>query len=182
MAFIVEDGTGLVNANSYCDLAFAANYFEERNITVWDTFTDDNQKASLIVATDYIEMRFKSQFKGYKYISTQSLSFPSVTIDNKAIDYFIYDVIDPELVIGVETPIAIKRATCEYAIRHAKGGILVNDVDSNQIVPKRVKIGEIETETNTAYNSKRPDLFNVFPTADLLIRPYLKTNSGQVIR
>lgn len=166
MAFVVEDGTGKVDANSYATLAFADNYFLERNITIWDTYTDDQKQAALILATDYIEMRFGSQFAGYRLYpdNPQALSFPRKDVYNVTI-------VTDKLV----------KATCEYALRAAQGS-LVSDIASTAIVPKKVKIGEIETETNTAYNSKRPDLFNTFPTADLLIKIYLKSNSSQVIR
>jgi hypothetical protein len=181
MAFVVEDGTGLSNANSYCDLTFAASYFEDRNAVTWDVLDDDIKKASLILATDYIEMRFGSQLRGVKFNLLQSLFYPATLTSGLPIDTFIYDELDPTLVLGVDIPTAIKKATCEYAIRASKN-TLIKDVASDAMVSSRVKVGSIEKETNFGYNSRRADLFASYPTADLLIKPYLKSNPTQVIR
>ena len=179
MSFIVEDGTGKVDANSYVSVAFAKNYFLERGITTFDDLFDEDIKASLILATDYIEMRFGSQFKGLKFDADQALSFPMVSYLGEAIDKFLYDTVDPTLEIGVEIPVKVQRACCEYALR-SRTTPLIKDVLSDSVVSQRVKIGQIEKETNFASNSKRPEAYNSFPSADLLLRPYLKSSSGVI--
>jgi hypothetical protein len=178
--FIVEDGTGLSNANSYCTTVFGDTYFSERDNSVWDSFFDDKKQAALIRATDYIEMRFGSQFKGVKYKTTQALSFPSIIVSTPTGDY-IYDLIDPTLVIGITIPIAIQRATCEYAVRSLTGSLTTDDSNLTGM-NKRVKVGSIETETSYPTSQQPIKQFHSYPTADLLIKPYLKSNSSQVIR
>lgn len=182
MSFVVEDGTGKIDANSYTTVAFFRNYCLERGITTFDDSFDDEIKSALILGTDYIEIRFSNQIKGVKFNSSQMLSFPRVGLLNEAIDNFIYDVAPNDTtILGVEIPVKIQRATCEYAIR-SKTAPLVNDATSDSMISQRVKIGQIEKETNFAANSKRPDMFNSFPAGDLLVKPYLKSNSGMVIR
>ena len=49
MAFVVEDGTGISNSNSYAPVAFADSYFADRNQAEW-VGTDEVKKAALIRA------------------------------------------------------------------------------------------------------------------------------------
>ena len=167
MAFVVEDGTGKVDANSYVTVGYANAYFTERGLFVWDNYFDDAKQAALILATDYIEMRFASQFSGSRLYpdNPQSLSFPRKDATTR---------------ITINR-LGIERATCEYAYRAIQES-LVKDVKSDSMMSMRVKIGSIEKETNFGYNSKRADMFASYPTADLLVKPYLKSNSAQVIR
>jgi hypothetical protein len=167
MAFVVEDGTGKIDANSYVTVAYANLYFAERGLTVWDNYFDDAKQSALILATDYIEMRYASKVSGDKLFpdTPQALSFPrkdsstGITINSQGIE----------------------RATCEYAYR-AIQGTLVKDVASDAAVSTRIKVGSIEKETNFAPNSQRNDMFASYPTADLLMKPYLKSNSGYLVR
>lgn len=69
MAFIVENGSGLVNANAYANEGFALDYLTTRNRNtenLWDTITSALRQAALVKGTDYIENRFALQFRGQK--------------------------------------------------------------------------------------------------------------------
>lgn len=67
MAFIVEDGSGVYNANAYMSVADVTTYLTERaRNTAWSAATTANQQAAIIEATDYIEQRFGRRFKGMK--------------------------------------------------------------------------------------------------------------------
>ena len=39
MAFIAENNSGLTDANSYTDVAYADSYFLDRNNTIWSALT-----------------------------------------------------------------------------------------------------------------------------------------------
>lgn len=183
MSIIVEDGTGKIDANSYVDLSFADAYFTERANSVWQSYFDNKKEAALIRATDYIEMRFGSQFSGSRLYpdNPQLLSFPRKDSNGNPIGSYIYDIIDPTLIIGISTPTAIKRATCEYAVR-AIVGELITDTSNVEVVNTRVKIGSIEKETTYPSTIRQPKQFASYPAADLLIKPYLKSNSSQLVR
>ena len=167
MSFTVEDGTGKVDANSYVDVAFANAYFIERDNSVWDSYFDDKKQAALIRATDYIEMRFGSQFSGSRLYpdNPQALSFPRKDASS----------------VSIGLPTAIKRATCEYAVRSIVAD-LVADKSNAEGVSTRVKIGSIEKETTYPFTPRPSKEFASYPTADLLIKPYLKSNSSQLVR
>ena len=54
MSFVLEDGSGVIDSNSYADVAFADAYFSDRKVVAWTGITSSKQ-AALISATDYIE-------------------------------------------------------------------------------------------------------------------------------
>ena len=50
MAFIVEDGTGVEDANSYTSVAFADAYFADRNNTTWSGASVADKEFALVKA------------------------------------------------------------------------------------------------------------------------------------
>jgi len=67
MTFTVEDGSGVRGANAGVDVAFVTTYLTDRaRNTAWDAETSANQQAAIIEATDYVEQRFATRFKGFK--------------------------------------------------------------------------------------------------------------------
>jgi hypothetical protein len=183
MAFVYEDGTGKVDSNSLVEVAFADTYFSERAYSAWANLSGLLKQSSLIKATDYFEMRWSYQLLGSTLFpdNPQALSFPRQNQLYVPYGEPIYDLINPLLIIGYTTPVIIKRAICEYAKR-ASVGELVNDSKSDSMVSQRVKIGQIEKETNYSANSRQPVTYNTFPAADMLLKPYLKPVSKQAIR
>jgi hypothetical protein len=176
MAFIVEDGTGLSNANSLVSIAYSKNYFAERAVTSWDLLDDEIIQSNLIKGTDYFTLRWSTLFSGSLYKDTQSLPFPRPEFGTP-----IFDEIDTELLIGYTIPDKILKAICEYAIR-ASTSQLVTDISTTAGQSTRVKIGVIEKETNFTSNQKKPDTFATYPAADNLVKPYLKSTSGKAIK
>ena len=73
---IVENGTGVIGANSYSTVVFADDYFSLRGITEWDSLT--NKEALLVQATDYIENVYSQNWNGLPLTDTQGLSMPIV--------------------------------------------------------------------------------------------------------
>lgn len=74
MAIVVEDGTGLSNAQCYCDVAYLDAYLTERNIAHGHSATE-KEAALVIAAKDWID-GFHT-FRGEKIVETQALSFPT---------------------------------------------------------------------------------------------------------
>lgn len=112
---VVEDGTGLSNADSFVSVAYADTYFTTRGVTAWASLT--NKEALLIKATDYIEAVYSESWKGVTLNDTQSLSFPRI-ID----DATVY-------------PDRLLKAVCELALKANDGDILV-DVEQRTIEEK----------------------------------------------
>lgn len=120
MALVVEDGTGLTNAESYIDVAFADAYFLKRGNTEWDLII--NKESRIVLAMDYIENNYT--YQGTKLVSTQALQFPRL--------------INGETVY----PIALKNAVCELALKSNEDDLLA-DTDKTTI---REKVGTLEVE------------------------------------
>jgi hypothetical protein len=67
MSMIVEDGSGIYEANSYAGLSYAHSYLHHRNRhSSWDAASSVIREAALIAATDYIDKRFGAMFLGSK--------------------------------------------------------------------------------------------------------------------
>lgn len=163
MALIVEDGTGLEDANSYCTVEFADMYFSERANVAWQG-SPEQKEAALIQATDYIDIRFGEKFQGRVLKASQSLAFPR------------------QGYVGI--PRAVARATAEYALRALTTALapdLVADPSGRVVTSTRQKVDVIETAT-TYSDTKAPEEFRSYPLADNLLRPFLAKATGRVIR
>lgn len=169
MAFVVEDGTGKADANSYCSVAAADAYFADRGNVAW-AGTDQQKQAWLVQATDYIDMRFSARFLGsrmYTDSPSQALEFPRV--DNG----------------GQVMPVNLIRACAEYALR-AKSGPLapdpVTDPSGYAVQSSTKKVGPIEKTTAFAVSpGSARHVIKPYPAADMLLRPLLRSG-GSVIR
>lgn len=147
MALVLEDGTGLTNAESYVDVDYVDAYFLKRGITEWAGLT--NREQLIIRAMDYIENNYT--YQGTKLLSTQSLQFPRL--------------INGETVY----PIALKNAVCELALK-ANSGDLLQDTGKITI---REKVGALEVE----YDSNQDDLTSYNYVNKLLAPYLVSTSS-----
>lgn len=115
MAFTVEDGTGLPDANAYAALEFVNTYHSERGNTKW-TGSQSTKEACIVRATDYIDKRFGHRFRGTRQMKEQSLEWPRLGAydrDDFALDY---------------VPLVLQQATAEYALRALLLGELAPDI------------------------------------------------------
>ena len=136
---IVEDGTGLSNANSYVSVADADTYLGDRGYTVWTDSTEEDLQISLIRATDYVD---QNVFKSVALTEGQARQFPR------------YDLVDRTgEQVGSTVPVEIVNATCEYAlavIGDGDGLVELNPTPtqstSRSLTYTREKAGEVERE------------------------------------
>ena len=119
--FIVEDSTGLPNANSLASVQDFKDCYSLRNVNI-STLTDTQIEGFLVLGTDYIVQKY--DFKGSKLKDTQSLPFPRV-VNNETI--FRTNV---------------KYATILLAFKSQNGSLLA---DSQQQV-KKEKVDVLEVE------------------------------------
>ena len=133
MAFIVEDGTGKPDANSYVSLAEADDYFLTRGNTEW-TGTDAEKEGALVRATDYLDGRYGLRFIGEKASQRQALAWPRK---------------DAEPYFQTEIPPKLRRACCELGLRALKGELVPDpqiDASGFRVFATRKKVGPIETQ------------------------------------
>ena len=97
---IVEIGVGVKGANSYAPITYVDSYLSTRGRSTensWDTLTEAVKESAIISATDYIEKRFSSKFKGSK-----STTFAA--IDSKGyITFTGQPTPDDTLILGDQT-------------------------------------------------------------------------------
>ena len=155
MALIVEDGTGLSDANSYVSVAYADSYFLARNVTAWASLTI--KEALLIKATDYMEAVYSESWKGTTLLDTQSLSFPRI-ID----DATVY-------------PYRLLKAVCELALKANNGALLVDE--KQRAIEKKM---DVMTIKYAEYADQKTQYSFVYG----LISPYLMSSgiSKKVVR
>lgn len=84
---IVEDGTGLPDAESYARLEDAASYHAAREEEAWMEASETEQAAALVRACDYLERSYNHLFKGRKLAEGQRLSFPRQELGQDGMRY-----------------------------------------------------------------------------------------------
>ena len=118
MAFTVEDGSGIVEANAYVPVAFADDHHADRGNSVWTSYDTATKQAAIIRATDYIDKRFGRKFRGFRKTLQQRLQWPRLS----AFD-------DSGYLLGGDglLPDKLMRACAEYALRAAFYTVLSPD-------------------------------------------------------
>ena len=154
MAFVVETGAGLSNANSYASVSAADSYVADRGIAGWTALSSTIKQQSLVNATDYLEATYRGAWKGNRVSETQSLSWPRY---NVIVDGFNF----PANVV----PTQVINACIEMAIRASLGETLL--ADQGQRV-RREKIDVIEVEYHD-YS----DPTQRYPLVNRMVMPYL---------
>lgn len=110
LTLVKEDGSGLVNANSYADKDDGDAYHEARlNATAWTGASDANKEIALCMATSLIDRYF--DFGGYKTSESQALQWPRELVPNPD----IYEVGIGQYWPSDEVPKPVQDATCELA-------------------------------------------------------------------
>lgn len=167
MANVVEDGTGLNNANAYISVAFADSYFLERNNLTW-LGTTAEKEAFIVRATDYIELVFGYRFIGTKFLTTQALQHPRVADDGTS--------------LGV--PLNLKKACAEYAlISKASALLLTPTVDDSGLVVSEISKEVAGIKKAIKYDTDKSAIqIKSYPTADLYLKGLLFTVNAGVIR
>lgn len=184
MAFVVEDGTGLPDANSYATDTDMVAYFVDRGVDLTGFSATQIQQA-LVRATDYMETNFK--FVGFKESNDQNLSWPRV-VDFDDRDGFPFDRIPQPLVV------ALYQYALEalYSSLYPGGQLAAPDpspgsggaVLSAPVSRTRKKIGDLEKEVwfNVRAGSATGELRPIPAADNLLKRNGLVVSSRELFR
>ncbi len=123
MPLIVEDGTGLANADSLISIEFANTYHASRGNVAWVDILPAQKEIVLRRATDYITYIFGRSFVSSKLVSGQSLPFPRLAWS------------------GV--PLGVKEAVAELALIANSTPLMPT---SKTIRKRSIKVGPIAVE------------------------------------
>lgn len=107
---IIEDGTGVANANSYVSVAYLVAYAADRGLTIPTSDTD--KEIFLLKAMDYLEGR-RMDFQGAKANSEQALQWPRVGVQIDCVDIAITLI-----------PEELKKSQCQLVVEQQKRTIL----------------------------------------------------------
>jgi hypothetical protein len=160
MALIVEDGTGLANAESYISVADAGTRHSNNGMTNWATLTLEEQEQALRRATQFMEQAFRERWHGYRRNFDQALSWPrwDVSVDEYPVRFDI-------------VPREVAAACADLALKAAAGDL---NADLTRGVV-REKVGPIETE----YDRYSPQAVR-YRAIEMTLAPYLKGSNSTV--
>lgn len=168
MGFVVEDGTGKADANSYCTVADFLLYWLDRNVDFTDFDLEVIQPA-LMDATSYLDLVYQGKWKGVVKDDVQSLSFPRtgmISSDGRAIQ---------------EHPRKLKEAVYFLAKKSLAGDVLWPNPERDPTVKrKKEQLGPLIEETE--YDTTRPmPVVPMYPLVDAIIKDLLdpaRSSSG----
>lgn len=167
MALIVEDGSGLPNAESYISVVDADTYFANRGNAAWAALDTATKEQSLRAATDYMAQTFRLRWVGMRVTVAQSLDWPRawVPIPDSPGGYRASPAYMPLNVV----PSEVSRACAELAVR-SSAAELSPDL-TTQVT--RETVGPITVEY--AQGARQAPYYHA---VEALLAPYLKARGG----
>lgn len=162
MALVVEDGTGITNANAYVSVSEADSYFQARNNTSWNARNTPDKEKAILYATSFLDGVF--YWLGHIKKNEQALGWPRILVYDKE-----HRPIDSDSV-----PRKIKDATCELALEGLDKPLSPSLARGGDI--KRQKVSSLEIEYFERASSERTfpivrqilkGLYKDSPTAEL---------------
>lgn len=166
MAFVVEDGTGMPDANSYASVAEADAHHADRGNAGW-AGADGVKQAALVKATDYIEQVYGGRWYGQRLNGEQALEWPRTSPYN----------------VPLGVPRAVKQAAYALALEAIAGADL-NPTQGRAVKREKVDVLETEYMDNAAPGSIRPAIDGLLLATGLLnsIGRYGAPSNGRVVR
>lgn len=165
MALIVEDGTGLLMADSYVDLETAEAYHASYGNVNW-TGDETDKETALRRASRYIDARYRSRLPGSRSLATQRLLWPRRNV--------LWD--DGTAMAYDSLPTALVSAVCEAALLELQTPGTLNPV----IVPgeqvQSETVGPLSTTYRSSGNATR-DARPVVTLIDDIMAPLLDSDS-----
>jgi len=165
MSLIVEDGAGLSNSESYISVADAETRLGNLGDTTFAALaTDALREQALRKATEYMEQRFRSRWRGTRLLRAQALSWPryGAVVDGWDID-------------SDEVPSAVANACADLALLTLTETL--NPSLTQAVI--REKVGPLETEYAPG-SSARPH----WSAVEQALSPFLKFGAlnAQLVR
>jgi hypothetical protein len=159
---IIEDGSGVADANSYVELVELRDFAANRGYLL--PTEDEEAEALAVRAADYL-LAIESRFKGRRATPVQSMAWPRVGA------WFHGFAVAPDSI-----PLNIRLAQCQLAV-DAMTVDLLPATDGRAVI--REKIGDLETEySDTGGTAPAPQL----DAANKWLAPFFGAQGLQTIR
>ncbi len=144
MAFVIEDGTGVTDANALISVAELNDYMNDRGLDIYANIDSEKEAAIIIASQDYIDTYFT--IRGTSLTTTQGMQIPTNEV-------------------GVLAD--IKRACAMAAVLHLKGRLFVTPTDVTQrvVIEEESKVGSLSDKT--VYQEDGASYTTKYPTASI---------------
>lgn len=153
MTLLLEDGTGISDADAYVDVVDVDSYATNYGKTGWSVLATPEKEVHIRRATQFIDNKYP--FPGVPLTSTQGLFFPvqELRIRGHSVEGLPRQLLD---------------AVCELSIISVTTD-LVNSVASRAYTYRKVEVGDVKkTERFESENNQ-----SVFRSVELLLSPIL---------
>lgn len=122
MAIVVEDGTGLADAESYISVSDASIYHAARGNAAWAALASDTvREQCLRKATEYMLRAYGEAWDGYRVNTTQALDWPRYEVPRRDVSKVGYLL---AFWASNEVPELVQRACAELALRAASADLM----------------------------------------------------------
>lgn len=163
---IVEDGTGLTNAESYVSVVEIDDYFAKLGYTVWQTLTEPEKEQAIRRAMRYMRQVYHGYWRGVPATTTQALDWPRDRVPGE-----LYGTYYPNNAV----PMDVKEAQMLLSIK-AAAGELAPDLDTAGGVLEET-VGPITIK----YDKPTRDLPR-YTNVEMTLRSFILSGSGKVVR
>ncbi len=169
---IVEDGTGLENANTYTSIIDADSYHAALGRTTWAELEDDEKAAALIKATQFVDASFT--WCGARMFRVQALAWPRHQgLDSSGESILLIDR-DGWDIEGI--PSAIKKAVAEAAFISLDAELFTVADPNGKIIRDKTDVLETEYQAETA--SSKPASPTIYSVINMMLRGLYDAPSG----
>lgn len=179
---VVEDGTGLPNANSYVTVAEAEAYIETRlNSAEWTDASADLKAIAVLNATRSIDVNM--EWAGYRATQAQALDWPRIYVPDSrySMDHWVRDPLAPIGIYGPtypsdEVPARIKEATAELAAEFLK-----TDRAAEWDAKGISSVGLGQGAVSVSFTSDAATLKTIFtPQVEAMLQPFGNSREAKV--
>tara|TARA_R100000152_G_C6759123_1_gene183035 strand:- start:960 stop:1472 length:513 start_codon:yes stop_codon:yes gene_type:complete len=165
MALVVEDGTGLENANGYISVADADTYHTDHSASsTWSSASTANKEKAIRLASQYLDAAYGRRWVGTRWSLDQALNWPRSYV-------VMYDIYVHSTAV---LPDELKHATAEMALRQLSDGDLMPDITNPyNISEEEVQAGSVSSRTKYAGGGKSQ--IKRYRLVDNILRPLLRS-------
>jgi len=165
MALVVENGTGLANADSYLSVADADAYHTNHsNSVTWSGATTANKEKALRLATQHLDAKYETRWVGTRWSITQALNWPRSYV----VLYDIYSISTTTI------PQQLTDACAELALKQLSDTDLMPDLTNpGTISSESVSAGSVSTSTTYVGGGKSQ--LKRYRLVETLLRQLIKT-------
>ena len=164
MALLVEDGSGLPAAQSYCSVAEATAYHSARGNAAWEALDSEVQEQCLVKASTYMVGEYRMRWAGSRLTEEQALDWPRSLVPRR-------DMVSGAYYPDNSIPSEVKNACASLALRASTAPLRKDQTQRKS----SVTVGPIHT-TYEAGSKIAP----TYAEVDAMLRPFLTTGTGQL--